>query len=158
VPRPWSSATEAVELADGDIGITWLPNDSWSQGKCGLRVLQFMAAGLPVVANPVGMNRKQVADGETGFLATTPDQWAEAIVRLATDPQLRERMGQAGRWLAEDQYSVAGWQQVFSDIVTGVAPPALTQPERRPIAVSRPEAAANLDDVEAELLPLRGVS
>ena len=77
----------------GDIGVSWLPDDSWSRGKCGLRVLQYMAAGLPVVANPVGMNRTLVLHGETGFLASTPQEWAEAIARLAADPHLRQRMG-----------------------------------------------------------------
>lgn len=119
VPRAWSSQTEAADLADGDIGITWLPDDAWSRGKCGLRVLQFMAAGLPVVANPVGMNREQVLDGQSGILATTPTQWAEAIVRLAADPALRQRMGQAGRQLVEQEYSVTRWADEFTRIVVG---------------------------------------
>ena len=86
VPRPWSSATEAQEIAAADIGISWLPDDPWSQGKCGLKVLQYMAAGLPVVANPVGMNREMVLHGQTGFLATTREEWAEAVATLAADP------------------------------------------------------------------------
>lgn len=124
VPRTWSSATEAAELADGDIGITWLPDDAWSRGKCGLRVLQFMAAGLPVVANPVGMNREQVIPGQTGFLASTPAEWAEAVVRLATDPQARQRMGQAARRSVEEHYSVARWGRLFAEVVAGTAGPA----------------------------------
>jgi len=108
-PRPWSTATEADDLAGADIGVSWLPDDTWSPGKCGLRVLQFMAAGLPVVANPVGMNRRMVIDGETGFLAESPRQWADAIDRLAADLGLRRRMGAAGRRLVEEHYSAARW-------------------------------------------------
>jgi hypothetical protein len=117
VPRPWSMATEAVDLAEGDIGIAWMPDDSWSLGKCGLKVLQYMAAGLPVVANPVGVHREMVVHGETGFLASTPQQWADAVSRLAADPQLRNKMGAAGRDLIEKQYSVAAWLPKFAGAV-----------------------------------------
>ena len=121
VPRRWSKSTEAAELARGDIGINWLPDDSWSCGKCGLRVLQYMAAGLPVVANPVGMNRSMVLDGETGFLASTPQEWAEAIARLAADPHLRHRMGEAGRRLVADRFSVGVWSSRLAAAVDAVA-------------------------------------
>ena len=107
--RPWSAATEAAELAQTDIGVNWLPDDSWSLGKCGLRVLQYMAAGLPVVVNPVGMNRKMVIHGQTGFWASTPREWAEAITRLADAPLMRQRMGAAGRRLVEKEFDVAAW-------------------------------------------------
>jgi glycosyltransferase involved in cell wall biosynthesis len=120
-PRRWSSASEAAELAEGDIGINWLPDDDWSRGKCGLKVLQYMAAGLPVVANPVGMNRQMVVHGRTGFLVSTPQQWAEAIARLAADPQLRRELGAAGRRLVEEQYSVAGWAPRFAEVIEHVA-------------------------------------
>jgi len=121
VLRPWSSATEAAELADADIGLCWLPDDEWSRGKCGLKVLQYMAAGLPVVANAVGMNRRLVHDGRTGMLAWRPVEWAAAVSRLAADPPLRRRMGGAGRRLVEQQYSVARWGPEFAQLIASVA-------------------------------------
>jgi glycosyltransferase involved in cell wall biosynthesis len=111
-PCPWAEATEARDLAAADIGISWLPDDPWSRGKCGLKVLQYMAAGLPVVANPVGVQTEMVRHGENGFLASTSDQWVAAIGRLACDPGLRQRMGLAGRRRVEKEYStVAAGQQ-----------------------------------------------
>jgi glycosyltransferase involved in cell wall biosynthesis len=104
---PWQEETEAAEIAGGDIGVSWLPPDLWSEGKCGLKVLQYMAAGLPVVANPVGLHKTLVRHGETGFLVETPAEWIEAIRRLANDAALRRRMGRAGRLVVEASYQVA---------------------------------------------------
>jgi glycosyltransferase involved in cell wall biosynthesis len=110
---PWSEARETTELAHADIGISWLPDDVWSRGKCGLKVLQYMAAGLPVVANPVGVQHDLVRHGETGFLARTDDEWIEAVTRLANDPDLRRHMGRAGRAAVEAHFHVSasatGW-------------------------------------------------
>jgi glycosyltransferase involved in cell wall biosynthesis len=103
---PWDEGTEGRDIAAADIGISWLPDDDWSRGKCGLKVLQYMASGLPVVANPVGVQAELVRHGETGFLAATPDEWAEAVGRLARDPGLRRRMGWAARRVVESRYSV----------------------------------------------------
>jgi glycosyltransferase involved in cell wall biosynthesis len=106
VACPWSEATEAEHLAAADVGISWVPDDAWSRGKCGLKVLQYMAAGLPVVANPVGVQAQMVQHGQTGFLATTPPEWRDAVARLVEDAELRRRMGQAGRLAFESRYSV----------------------------------------------------
>jgi len=103
---PWSEAREAAELAKADIGISWLPDDLWSQGKCGLKILQYMAAGLPVVANPVGMQAGLVRDGETGFLVRTEAEWLHAVARLAADPGMRRRMGLAGRAFVDAHFDV----------------------------------------------------
>jgi glycosyltransferase involved in cell wall biosynthesis len=119
--RRWAAETEAADLAETDIGVNWLPDDAWSRGKCGLRVLQYMAAGLPVVANPVGMNRELVVDGQTGFLASTPEEWAEAAARLAADPALRRRMGLAGRRLVERRFSVDVWGPRFAELIERVS-------------------------------------
>jgi glycosyltransferase involved in cell wall biosynthesis len=104
---PWSQATEATALADADIGISWLPDDCWSRGKCGLKILQYMAAGLPVVANPVGVQANLVRHCETGFLVETTEEWCDAIACLAADPALRRRMGREGRRVVETQYNLA---------------------------------------------------
>ncbi len=107
INRPWCEADESAQLAAADIGISWLPDDLWSQGKCGLKILQYMAAGLPVVANPVGVQSELVRDGETGFLARSAQEWEEAILSLAGDPTLRKRMGEAGRAFVEAHYHVS---------------------------------------------------
>jgi glycosyltransferase involved in cell wall biosynthesis len=122
-PRPWSEAGEGAALASGDVGISWVPDDAWSRGKCGLKILQYMAAGLPVVANPVGVQEVLVRPGETGFLARTPDQWVDAIDQLARDPELRQRMGRAGQQLVEAEYSVsagaARWAHLLQNVRQG---------------------------------------
>jgi glycosyltransferase involved in cell wall biosynthesis len=113
----WTEAGESAAIAAADVGISWVPDDLWSLGKCGLKVLQYMAAGLPVVANPVGVQRDLVQDGVTGFLAATPGQWVAALSQLAHDPGLRRRMGSAGRKRVEKDYGVSvgatGWLAVL---------------------------------------------
>jgi glycosyltransferase involved in cell wall biosynthesis len=149
IARPWSKETEADELAQGDIGINWLPDDAWSRGKCGLKVLQYMAAGLPVVANPVGMNREMVIHGRTGLLASSPEEWAEAIRRLADDPRLRREMGARGRQLIEQRFSVDDWAPRFARFVDEVARGKVVagqgdsrSPECSPVAKLMRQAAA----------------
>lgn len=104
---PWRGDTEAAEIAAADVGIGWVPDDPWSRGKCGLKILQYHAAGLPVVANPVGVQSDLVRDGETGFRAVTPAEWVGAVARLAADAGLRRSLGLAGRRQTEVRYSLA---------------------------------------------------
>jgi glycosyltransferase involved in cell wall biosynthesis len=120
----WAEPTEAEAIAAADIGISWLPDEDWSRGKWGLKVLQYMAAGLPVVANPVGVQTGLVRHGETGFLATTPREWVEAVGRLARDPDARRRMGAAGRRRVEVEYSVAAGGQRWRAVLDRFGPPA----------------------------------
>ena len=116
----WSEAGEAAALADADIGISWVPDDLWSRGKCGLKVLQYMAAGLPVVANPVGIQVDLVQHGRTGFLAQTPGEWLEAVRRLTRNPDLRQRMGRAGRQRVEAAFSTAAGARRWLALLDGI--------------------------------------
>jgi glycosyltransferase involved in cell wall biosynthesis len=122
---PWNEQTEAREIAAGQIGISWIPDDLWSRGKCGLKLLQYQAAGLPVVANPVGAHREMVQEGETGFLATTPAEWALALTRLVSDLALRVKMSRLARRQVEANYSVSAWAETFVTSVTGTSPKSL---------------------------------
>lgn len=117
----WNEATEAAEIATADVGIGWVPDDPWSRGKCGLKVLQYQAAGLPVIANPVGVQADFVRDGMTGFRATTTEQWVNAVRRLAVDPGLRRRLGAAGREQVEASYSVAAGARKWLAALDGLA-------------------------------------
>ena len=62
-------------------------------------ILEAAASGVPVVATRVGGSPELVADDETGFLVDVqqPEEIAQRIIQLANDPDLRRRMGQAGR-------------------------------------------------------------
>ncbi|MGH1367085.1 MAG: glycosyltransferase family 4 protein [Maritimibacter sp.] len=102
----WSEARE-IELIQGmDIGVMPLDDSPWARGKCGYKLIQYMACGVPVVASPVGVNSQIVTHGVNGFLASTDVQWREAIDRLLGDAALRQRMGKAGRDTFETQYSL----------------------------------------------------
>ena len=94
---PWSKKGEAEELSSAHIGIAPMSDDSWTKGKCGLKVLQYMAAGLPVISSPAGVNKEIVQHGKTGFLAENPDDWQKAIEKLFSEPDLRSAMGKAGQ-------------------------------------------------------------
>ena len=102
----WSQATEISELANSSIGIAPMRDDPWTRGKCGLKVLQYMASCLPVITSPFGVNRDLVEDGVTGIHALFEKDWTEAIHRLAHDPALAATMGAAGRKKCEEQYTL----------------------------------------------------
>jgi glycosyltransferase involved in cell wall biosynthesis len=114
---PWSADTEADALATADVGIGWVPDDPWSRGKCGLKILQYMAAGLPVVANPVGVQAEMVRPGRTGFLATTREEWVTALTTLLQQQALREQYGLAGRADLEMRYSVSAGAQLWDTVL-----------------------------------------
>lgn len=117
----WSAATEGREIAASDIGISYLPEDDWSRGKCGLKVLQYMAAGLPVIGNPIGVQCQLIQHGKTGFLVSRPSHWVEAVYTLAHDANLRRIMGQEARQRVEREFSVQGLIKRWLSLVSGVA-------------------------------------
>ena len=103
---PWTEDTEVPRIAQFDVGVMPLHDTPWERGKCAYKLLQVMAAGKPVIASPVGVNRQVVRHGVNGFLADTTDEWADALCQLA-DPAVRKRMGEEARKTVEQQYSTA---------------------------------------------------
>jgi glycosyltransferase involved in cell wall biosynthesis len=103
---PWNKKTEVVDLMKIDIGIMPLPNDEWSQGKCGFKALQYMALGKPVVASAVGANNIIIDDGTNGFLISSFEQWEYRLTQLILEKALRKKMGESGRRMIQAHYSV----------------------------------------------------
>lgn len=104
--QPWSEASEYQTLRRFDIGIMPLPDAPWERGKCGYKLVQYMACSLPVVASPVGVNRDIVTAGESGFLANSEAEWVSSVGRLVSDIALRKRLGAFGRKTVEETYCV----------------------------------------------------
>ena len=118
---PWSEQTEVESIASFDIGIMPLVDEPFARGKCGYKLIQYMACGLPVVASPVGVNKQIVEHGVNGFLAETPAQWEDALQTLLADPDLRQRMGQAGRQKVERQYCIQATGPALAKLLLKVA-------------------------------------
>jgi glycosyltransferase involved in cell wall biosynthesis len=102
----WSETGEAQALASAHIGIAPMEDNAWTRGKCGLKVLQYMAAGLPVVASPVGVNQEIIDHGITGFHAQSPEDWFTAVEKLIRNADLRRSMGEAGRRRVSQNFSI----------------------------------------------------
>ena len=101
----WKADTEIDDLGKIDIGLMPLPDDKWSKGKCGLKALQYMALGIPTICSPVGVNSTIITDGENGFIADTKEEWIAKLKSMLRSPELRRRIGSAGRRTVEGEYS-----------------------------------------------------
>jgi len=111
----WTEETEVVSIQECDIGVMPLLDSPWERGKCGYKLIQYMACGLPVVASPVGVNGEIVRDGVDGFLAGTADEWINALSKLLNNSALRQQMGMSGRRRVESEYCI---QKVGPRLVT----------------------------------------
>jgi len=111
--REWSEAREFEEMRQFDVGIMPLYDGPWERGKCGLKLINYMAAGLPTVASPVGVNTEIIDHGETGFIAESTEDWISALRLLRENQSLRQKMGSAGRAKVARSYCV---EVVFSDL------------------------------------------
>lgn len=104
--RPWSADTEAEEVRRFDIGVMPLTDGEWERGKCGYKLIQYMACGVPVVGSRVGANPRIVTDGVDGLLAGGNAEWIAVLEFLLADPDRAAALGAAGRTTVEGQFSV----------------------------------------------------
>lgn len=118
----WDLDTEVDCLRQFDIGLMPLPDDDFTRGKGGYKLLQYMSMGLPVVASPVEINCELVDDGENGFLATTSDEWVLRLSCLIDDAVLRKKMGRVGRKKMEQEFSLRQSSQRLIDILQTFVP------------------------------------
>ena len=119
--KQWAREQEIQDVLDFDIGIMPLNDNPWTRGKCGFKLIQYMAAGLPVVASPVGANNDIVDHGHNGFLAETHSEWAEALSNLVASRDLRASFGTHGRKKMENKYSVGSNAPSYLSTITSAA-------------------------------------
>jgi hypothetical protein len=132
----WSPEVETRIAELIDVGIMPLVDEPFQRGKCGCKLLQYMAAGLPAVASPVGINAR-LLDGGRGLLATGEDEWRAALAALVADAAHRRALGQAGRAYVEREYALRAWWPVLEEIlarVAGVAPLSARSADPAPLA------------------------
>ena len=116
--RPWNRETEIADLNEFDIGIMPLTDDLWAEGKCGFKALQYMAMKIPAVVSPVGVNTTIIDHKINGFLASTPQEWTNALEELIHSKKLRQKMGEEGREKVIRNYSVRSNSNNFLSLFT----------------------------------------
>lgn len=114
----WREATEIEDLLSINIGVMPLEQDEWSEGKCGFKLIQYMALGIPSVASPVGVNREIIEPGKNGFLCQTREEWKEALRRLLTDEDMRTKFGEKGREKIVEHFSTQSNASNFLSLLT----------------------------------------
>lgn len=120
IKEKWTLDGEIEALRTFDIGVMPLDDTLWARGKCGYKILQYMGVGVPAVASPVGINSEFIRHGESGFLASSPENWYGVLRMLVADHRMREVFGLKGRDLVEQHYSqdhfVAQYLKIFFEI------------------------------------------
>ena len=114
-------------MQEMDIGLMPVPDEPWGRGKCGYKLIQYMACGVPTIASPVGVNCDIVGDGVDGFLAETEEEWVRALETLAADPALRRQMGVVGRSKIVRFYSLQSQRQIVLEAVRQVTVGAVAE-------------------------------
>jgi glycosyltransferase involved in cell wall biosynthesis len=114
--HPWSLETQVTDLVTSDIGLAPLPDNRFTRGKCAFKILQYAAAGLPVVASLVGVNSMFVRDGVTGFVVTDLNEWSDRIAKLITDSGLRQTMGRVNQSMVQS-YDISVLGKCFVNMI-----------------------------------------
>jgi glycosyltransferase involved in cell wall biosynthesis len=114
----WQAATENEDLLQLDIGIMPLTPNEWSEGKCGFKLIQYFAAGIPAVASPVGVNKQIIEQEVNGFLCSNEEEWEKALICLLKNTALREQMGKKGRGKVVERYSIQSQREPFLRLFT----------------------------------------
>jgi glycosyltransferase involved in cell wall biosynthesis len=104
--RSWSEVTEVADIQSFDVGVMPLPDTPMTRGKCGYKLIQYMACGRPVVASPIGANNDIVHHGTDGFLASSTADWVRLLDTFAQRPALTQEMGRAARRTIESNFCV----------------------------------------------------
>ena len=118
----WNEKTEVEEISKFDVGIMPLLDNPWERGKCGFKLIQYFACGIPVIGSPIGINNKIISHGQNGFLAKDITQWRQSLIYFINNRERAKEMGLKGRKLVEKKYSlknnILDIKNLFNDLVS----------------------------------------
>ena len=117
IKKVWKLEDENEDLISFDIGLMPLNDDLWSKGKCGLKIIQYLSVGVPVVCTPVGINSDIIQNGENGFWATSSQEWIDRLSTFIQNPDLRVQMGLKGIETVERAYSLTVMSRKFLQVL-----------------------------------------
>jgi len=115
---PWAESTEVRDLKRVRAGLAPLPDEAWTRGKCGLRLLQYLAAGIPAVASPVGTQAEIIRAG-AALAASSDLEWCAALRRVLSDDSMGAALAARGRQLAREQYDSSAWAERVRELWCG---------------------------------------
>lgn len=115
--HPWTEETEVQLIGQMDVGVMPLRDGPWEKGKCGYKLIQYMACGVPVLASPVGINNDIVFLSESGFLVGSKDDWEMRLTQLLTSGSERRYYGGNGRRSVEKVYSLQAQSPILRHIL-----------------------------------------
>lgn len=117
---PWTEDTEARSIRNFDVGIMPLDDTPWERGKCGYKLIQYMASGIPVIASGLGVNNEIVKQGINGFVANTLTEWRDVLLYFIHNRNRIPEMGKEGRKTVEKKYSLqitnTDWLKIMRNI------------------------------------------
>lgn len=114
----WNTDTEIEDLQKINIGVMPLTADKWSEGKCGFKLIQYMALGIPAVASPVGVNKDIVTNAVNGYLCSDTSGWKEKLLLLLKDADLRKKIGDVSVHTIIENYSIKSQEEKFLKLVS----------------------------------------
>lgn len=117
VKKDWYLNEELSDLQSFDIGLMPLDDGPFSKGHLGHKMIQYMCVGIPVIASNTGLNPLVIKNGVNGFLASSKEEWIEKLSLLIENEDLRCQMGQSGRKMAEELFSLEKLSHVFINAI-----------------------------------------
>ena len=92
-----------------------LTDNEWTRGKCSYKLLQYLACGIPAIVSPVGTNKKILIESNAGIIATTENEWLEALINLKNEPAVATELGILGSKFINYNYSTNKWFPVINN-------------------------------------------